>query len=159
MRKCVVQNGGFQSHEKRGGALSPHEEKGAVSNGISNFRRSASLKHTPDAASSVAALLELSKGPVSRKARLVLNWLQALNAQNANASGEVLTGGGGANAGRDGALGKAEQPHKQQQKGGTAGAKTNGGTAEEDAEIDGEDITEAADLALIKKEKFDPSCG
>ncbi|KAL3097928.1 hypothetical protein niasHS_000663 [Heterodera schachtii] len=197
MRKCVVQNGGFQSHEKRGGALSPHEEKGAVSNGISNFRRSASLKHTPDAASSVAALLELSKGPVSvggaaigeeedgaegdcdrtaplatasatagaplpaniaQSNRLVLNWLQALNAQNANASGEVLTGGGGANAGRDGALGNAEQPQKQQQKGGTAGAKTNGGTAEEDAEIDGEDITEAADLALIKKEKFDPSC-
>ncbi|KAL3073305.1 hypothetical protein niasHS_017000 [Heterodera schachtii] len=158
MRKCVVQNGGFQSHEKRGGALSPREEKGAVSNGISNFRRSASLKDTPDAASSVATLLELSKGPVSvggaaiaeeedgaegdcdrtaplatasatagaplpaniaQSNRLVLNWLQAVNAQNANASGEGLTGGGGANAGRDGALGNAEQP----QMGGTAGTK------------------------------------
>lgn len=59
MRKCVVANG-FSGHsakrfEAEGGGTKVH------------FRRSASLKHTPDA-NSVAALLELSKGgggPVS----------------------------------------------------------------------------------------------
>ncbi|KAI3416090.1 hypothetical protein GPALN_005641 [Globodera pallida] len=153
MRKCVVQNGGFQhggTNGKRDGA-SPHDGKG---NNGTHFRRSASLKNTPDAANSVAALLELSKGPVSvggaiiaededgddadgerapratvtatagaplpaniaQSNRLVLNWLQALNAQSVNAAGEGRTG----IAVGDG-LASAEQ--HQQQIGGSAGNK------------------------------------
>ncbi|KAL3116731.1 hypothetical protein niasHT_000014 [Heterodera trifolii] len=130
-----------QQGKEVGGALSPREEKGAVSNGLSNFRRSALLKHTPNAASSVAAFLELSKGPVS-------------------------VGGAAIGEEEDGAEGDCDRTAPLATASATAGAPLPASIAQSNrlvpnwlqalnaqnanAEIDGEDITEAADLALIK---------
>lgn len=180
MRKCVVQNGFSGAHAAKRFDQSEHRRK-------SPFRRSASLKHTPDP-NSVAALLELSEGPVSvhetaaangtaananneqgnktgtgargggkaapiigatatatanvplpanhaQSNRLVLHWLQALNAHG---SGGPIAGPTSGN----------NQPAEE-----LPGAEHGGAGSDVDIDTDDPDITEAADLA-IKKEQF-----